>query len=102
MREYIKKDLETPSGVIANSSSAIGLWIDLKACSANIMLEVNKDIQTRIDGKAILDTRNVSVSSIDTMTIYQLVHDTVVAAILADPQYIGGTLEYAEDPVLEV
>lgn len=97
MREYIKKDLETPSGVVAGSSSAIGLWIDLKSGSANIMLEVNKDIQARIDGKSILDTRNVAVSSIDTMTIYQLVHDTVVAAILADPQYVGGTLEQVEE-----
>lgn len=104
IKEYIKKEFLTPSKCLAEASTAIGLWIDLKAGSATVMLEVNKDFQARQDGGTVMDTKNVVISAIDAQAIYSTVHDAVVAAILADAQYIGGTLEQVEvaDPIPEV
>lgn len=100
-REYIAKPIVTDSGYEATSWSATGIWIDLKNPVCVITLEGNKDIQTRIDGKAIMGTRNVTVSAINAVPIYMAMHDAVVTAILADPQFAGGTLESVTVEALE-
>lgn len=91
--EYISKPIVTDSGYEATSWSTTGIWIDLKNPVCVITLEGNKDIQARIDGKAIMGTRNVTVSAINAVPIYMAMHDAVVTAILTDPQFTGGTLQ---------
>lgn len=98
-KEYISKSITTESGYDAICWSATGIWIDLKNPVAVITLEGYKTFADKEAGKAIMGTKQVTVSGINSVPIYSAMHDTVVSTIIADPQFTGATLETVEVPI---
>lgn len=98
IKEYIKKSLETKSGYDAECNIVTGIWIDLKAGCAVIMLDQYKDFDSMESGKIAMGKRDVSVSGIEALPVFSSVHNAVVDTILADSEFSGGTLEQVVVP----
>jgi len=97
MKEYFDYSQEMTDGYPATCWVFTGCRIDMTNLCAYLDYDGFKDFKSKELGKDCKGKKTVKVEGIHLFSIYAAMHDTIIAATLADKQFEGGKLIQIED-----